>query len=94
MQYYSILVDIDIRDIMQNLPNETLLQYPSALKANRIADRIIPHYVKWLRYFIDFTGKYDYVVQEVRGQRSVVREEGKRGRGEEGKRNGDCGLLK
>ena len=41
------------------------MQYQSALKANRIADWLIPHDVKWLRYFIDYTGKYGHEVQKL-----------------------------
>ena len=43
-------------DIMQQLNGEALNQYQSALKGGG-SDRVMPHYVKWVRYFLDYMGK-------------------------------------
>jgi len=43
---------------MQNLSKDGLLRYQSVLKGKGVLGQSIPHYVKWVRYFIDFMGKY------------------------------------
>ena len=43
---------------MQQLNGEALNQYQSALKGVGVSDRVMPHYVKWVRYFLDYMGKY------------------------------------
>ena len=43
---------------MQLLNGEALNQYQSALKGVGVSDRVMPHYVKWVRYFLDYMAKY------------------------------------
>ena len=43
---------------MQNLLKDALHHYQSELKGKGVASQLIPHYVKWVRYFLDFMEKY------------------------------------
>ena len=45
---------------MQKLAGEVLNQYQSALKRMGVSDRVMPHYIKWVRYFLDYNGKYGH----------------------------------
>jgi len=43
---------------MLKLPRETFFRYQSKLEGMGVPDRARPHYVKWVRYFLDFESKY------------------------------------
>ncbi len=43
---------------MQKFNGDALNQYQSALKVMGVSDRLMPHYVKWVRYFLDYMAKY------------------------------------
>ena len=43
---------------MIKLPLETFKLYQSRLAALGISSHQTPHYVKWVRYFLDFEAKY------------------------------------
>ncbi len=45
---------------MQRLSSEILHRYQSTLRGLGVSDRAMPHYVKWVRYFLDYEAKYGH----------------------------------
>ena len=43
---------------MQRLEKEDFHRYRSALQGLGVSNGEMPHFVKWVRYFLDFEGKY------------------------------------
>ena len=57
MRYCSIWKN-SATDIMIKLPLETFKLYQIRLGALGVSSQENPHYVKWVRYFLDFEAKY------------------------------------
>ena len=45
---------------MINIPSDLLAQYKSFMSESTINVSLHTHYIKWLRYFLDFCTKYNY----------------------------------
>ena len=43
---------------MPALELETLGRYQAFLRSKGVLDRQMPHFVKWVRYFVDYAAKY------------------------------------
>jgi len=56
MRYLNI--SADVRQPMQTIPDDILVQYVAVLKKRAVSVSSHAHYRKWLRYFLNFRSKY------------------------------------
>ena len=45
---------------MKQIPQPTKVRYGAMLAQYQISKKIHPHYMKWLRYYLDFCQKYHF----------------------------------
>ena len=43
---------------MQRLSKELFYRYQTQLRGLGLSDKVLPHWVKWVRYFLDYSAKY------------------------------------